>query len=364
MSVTVTKLQTRKNAPGETRLVREQHKPLAQGEVLFAVDRFALTANNITYAAFGDAMSYWQFFPTGDPAWGHMPVWGFADVVASDIEGISQGERFYGYFPAASHIAMTPIRISERGFYDGAPHREKLVSAYNQYTRCSADPAWTPDAENHQMLLRPLFITSFMLADYLADNRFFGAEQVVFSSASSKTAYGTAWCIGEGPAAVALTSGPNRSFTEELGIYRRSLSYDDFERIDAGGPTLYVDFSGDTALRARIHRHFAGSLVHDCFAGSAQNYDFIAMADLPGPQPRFFFAPDQIKKRNADWGGTELSGRIKAAQARFVAYLTERRLLEIDVAAGLTAAQSVVAIFAAGRTDPRRGHVIRLDERL
>ena len=31
----------------------------APGEVLLAIDTFALTANNITYAAFGDAMQYW-----------------------------------------------------------------------------------------------------------------------------------------------------------------------------------------------------------------------------------------------------------------------------------------------------------------
>ena len=45
------------------------------------------------------------------------------------------------------------------------------------------------------MIVRPLFITSFMLADFLQDNAFFGARQVVVSSASSKTAYGTAFCL-------------------------------------------------------------------------------------------------------------------------------------------------------------------------
>lgn len=364
MSVTVTKLQTRKNAPGETRLVRVRQELPAEGKILFAVDRFALTANNITYAAFGDAMSYWQFFPTGDPAWGHMPVWGFADVVASDVEGIDEGERFYGYFPAASHVAMTPIRVSERGFYDGAPHREKLVSAYNHYTRCRADAAWTPEGEDHQMLLQPLFITSFVLADFLADVRFFGAEQVVFSSASSKTAYGAAWCVGGEPPAIALTSAGNLAFTGELGVYRQSLAYDDLEQMNPNRPTLYVDFAGDTALRGRIHRHFAGSLVYDCLVGAAQNNGLFEKVDLPGPKPKFFFAPEQIAKRNAEWGGAELTRRIHDAQSRFIAYLTERRLLEIDVVAGLTAAQSVISVFAAGRTDPRRGHVVRLDEQL
>ena len=44
--------------------------PLASGQVRLRVEHFALTANNITYAAFGAAMNYWQFFPTDDDGWG------------------------------------------------------------------------------------------------------------------------------------------------------------------------------------------------------------------------------------------------------------------------------------------------------
>ena len=42
--------------------------PLAPGEVRLRIDRFALTSNNVTYGAFGEAMHYWDFFPTGEPA--------------------------------------------------------------------------------------------------------------------------------------------------------------------------------------------------------------------------------------------------------------------------------------------------------
>ena len=47
------------------------------------MDKFALTANNVTYAAFGDAMHYWKFFPGPDDESGRVPVWGFADVADS-----------------------------------------------------------------------------------------------------------------------------------------------------------------------------------------------------------------------------------------------------------------------------------------
>ncbi|CAG2131996.1 hypothetical protein LMG31506_00946 [Cupriavidus yeoncheonensis] len=192
-TIAVTRLFTRKDALNESRLeAGTERADAADAEVLLRIDRFALTTNNITYAAFGDAMQYWDFFPTGQPGWGHMPVWGFADVVASGVEGIDVGERFYGYFPIASHLRVQPVRVTERGFYDGAEHRGKLTSAYNQYTRVSQDAAYAHELESYQMLYRPLFITSFMLADFLQDNRFFGATRLVVSSASSKTAYRTA----------------------------------------------------------------------------------------------------------------------------------------------------------------------------
>src|SRR6185369_3892132 len=129
------------------------------------------------------SMSYWGFFPSGVAGWGHMPVWGFAEVAASNVSGVEPGERFYGYFPIASHLVVQPVRVTERGFYDGTPHRLELTSAYNQYQRVRTDAAYRAQDESYQALLRPLFITSFMLADFLEDNAFFGARQIVFSSA-------------------------------------------------------------------------------------------------------------------------------------------------------------------------------------
>ena len=46
---------------------------LQPGQIRVKVNSFALTSNNITYAAFGDAMSYWQFWPTDDAVWGVIP---------------------------------------------------------------------------------------------------------------------------------------------------------------------------------------------------------------------------------------------------------------------------------------------------
>src|SRR6059058_3177117 len=116
---TVTRLLTQKNALDQSRIEQQQRDlSPAAGEVVLKIERCAITTNNITYAAYGDSMQYWNFFPTGLEGWGHMPVWGFADVVASAVSGVEVGERFYGYYPIASHIWMKPERVTERGFYD------------------------------------------------------------------------------------------------------------------------------------------------------------------------------------------------------------------------------------------------------
>jgi hypothetical protein len=169
MAVTVlTQLQSDKRELSRTRIVTAELPELSPGQALLAIDSLALTANNITYAAFGDVphLRYWSFFPTGEESFGHMPAWGFANVVASAAAGLDVGERFYGYFPIASHLVVEPVRVSERGFYDGTPHRLELTSAYNHYQRTRTDAAYREPHEAYQALLRPLFITSFMLADF------------------------------------------------------------------------------------------------------------------------------------------------------------------------------------------------------
>ena len=365
-SVTVTRLLTCKNALNQSRVdTIEQPLPLGDGEVLLKIDRVALTTNNITYAAFGDAMQYWDFFPTQDPDWGHMPAWGFADVVASTVAVVETGERFYGYFPIASHIKMQAVRVSPRGFYDGSEHRATLTSAYNQYMRCSNDAAYVRADENYQLIVRPLFITSFMGADFLQDNNFFGAEQVLVSSASSKTAYGTAFCLhGKYDVKLlGLTSGRNREFVEGLGCYDETVTYDALESLAQDWPTLYLDFSGDEALRSKVHHHFGSSLTYDCFAGSAQNTDFLRKLDLPGPEPKFYFAPVQIKKRNADWGHDVVNQRFNDAQLRFIRRISdpENSWMRVEETHGFTAAQQLIDDLHAGRTAPFNGYVVIID---
>ena len=115
------------------------------------------------------------------------------------------------------------------------------------------------------MLLRPLFATSFLIDDALADEGFGGADRVVLASASSKTAYGTAFMLAgrEDIEVVGLTSPRNADFVRALGCYDEVLTYDEVGALAGGGKVAYVDMSGDGALRASVHRALGDELVSD-----------------------------------------------------------------------------------------------------
>ena len=127
---------------------------LENGEVLVKVERFAYTANNITYAVAADMVGYWKFFPPvgeNTARWGVIPVWGFAEVVASKSEGIPVGDRLFGFFPPAKHVKMTPVSVSESRFIDGAAHRSALPRGYNIYQRVLNDKNYNPAFDRERM---------------------------------------------------------------------------------------------------------------------------------------------------------------------------------------------------------------------
>jgi hypothetical protein len=339
---------------------------LPEGAVRLRVESFALTANNVTYGAFGDAMNYFGFFPTGSAETGCIPVWGFATVVESRCEGVAVGERLYGYLPMANEVTLQPARVNEGGFMDGAAHRRELHPVYNQYLRCAADAGYDAAREAEQALLRPLFTTSFLIDDFLADNDFFGARQVLLSSASSKTAYGTAFCIGQRrgtPQAVkvvGLTSPSNTGFTQALGCYDEVLPYGALTMADLARPSVYVDFSGSASLRAQVHELFGEGLLYSCSVGGT---DWQAMGSgkgLPGPRPVLFFAPAQIKKRNADWGPPQLQFRLAQAWQAFLQRVTDpqRPWLRVVQGQGPQAVAELYAAFVDGQVDPLQGHML------
>jgi hypothetical protein len=340
-------------------------EPLADGAVRLRIERFGLTSNNVTYAAFGEAMHYWSFFPTGNPATGCVPVWGFATVEASRCEGVATGERIYGFVPMADRVTLWPARIDAAGFFDGAAHRRELHPVYNHYRFCRADPGYDAAHEAEQALLQPLFTTSFLIDDFLADNGFFGAAQVLLASASSKTAYGTAFCLGQRPGigVVGLTSPGNLDFTRSLGCYGHVVGYDAIASLDPAAATVYADMSGSATVRAAVHRHFGERLVHSCAVGGTHWGELGqpgAGERLPGARPTLFFAPAQIRKRQIDWGRSGFAERLAAAWHAFMKPVTDpdHPWLRVVHGQGHDAVAATYAALVDGRIDPREGHML------
>ncbi len=347
-------------------------RPLSAGEARLSIEHFALTANNITYAAFGEAMKYWQFFPAPDAAWGCLPVWGFATVAESRADGVTVGRRVWGYYPAGTHLVVTPGRVREGGFVDLAAHRQDLAAAYQQYVFCDADPGWQPHLEGLQAVLRPLFVTSFLIDDFLADNVCFGAAQLLLSSASSKTAYGTAFCLAQrrgaplAPRVIGLTSAANLAFTQALGCYDAVRLYADVNALDATVPTVYVDFAGDASVRAAVHGHFGDALTFSSSIGGTHVSALGSGRGLPGPRPTLFFAPAQIKKRAAPppegWGRQALEQRIAQAWQAFVQRVAcaDDAWLTVVNLRGPQALEAAYRALLDGRANPAQGVMLSL----
>ena len=174
---------------------------VGHGEILVQVDSYAMTANNVTYAVFGkpaglfgNDQGYWDFFAEKNEA-GRLPVWGFATVLVSDIEGVAPGDRFYGYYPMASHAVLVPGNIGPNGFTDITPRRTTLPPIYNQYQRMDALGDYRAEHHDYWPVFRPLFLTGWLIADQFEDEGDYGAAQILVASASSKTAIGLGYTI-------------------------------------------------------------------------------------------------------------------------------------------------------------------------
>jgi hypothetical protein len=371
--MTTRQFQVRKDRLATCRVVELPDDPPADDQVRVRIEHFAYTSNNITYAAFGAAMGYWQFFPVAPDAdgvaWGCIPVWGFGQVVQSRHPGVASGERLYGYWPMASHAVLQPSQLTPDGFADGAPHRAALHQIYNRYLLCRRDPFYTPQSEELQALLRPLFLTAWLIDDFLADNDHFGATKrgqrgvMLLSSASSKTAYATAAQLARRPEVevVGLTSASNVAFCQSLGVYSRVLTYDQVDALPADMPCVYVDFAGNGTLRKAIHHRFS-SLAYSCSIGGTHVDRLGGGRDLPGPRPVLFFAPAQAEKRSADWGAAGFNQRLVAAWHAFLAQVgnPDAPWLIVRRHVGPAAVQEAHALVLGGQGDARLGHMLSM----
>lgn len=288
-------LEVWKDQIGLARVANVEPAAIVEGQARFEVERFGLTANNVTYALFGDRMLYWTFFPSDADGWGRVPAWGFATVVESRSADVREGGRIYGFVQMGGDLVLTPERVDDQRFQDRSAHRAGLPAAYLSYR--FAEPSERDDAT---MLLQPLLVTAILLARSLE-----GASRVVFSSACSKTALATTYLLARRAVETAgITSSAD--VVSSLGVYDEVVGYDPIEGLQCG-PATFVDLSGNADVRAAVHRHLADDLQASVLVG-ATHVDATRSTDdpLPGPEPTFFFAPDHL----GDGIDTEVLGEL------------------------------------------------------
>ncbi|QOZ72506.1 DUF2855 family protein [Bradyrhizobium arachidis] len=331
---------------------------LPEDALLVRVDRFAFTANNITYAVLGDTVKYWELFPA-PKGFGNIPVWGFGDVIASRHPNVPVGERLFGYFPMATHLVIEAADVSKRGLRDGAAHRQNVAPVYNAYARVSGDPAYAGRQGDYQALLRPLFMLSFLVDDFLAENDDFGACTVLLSSASSKTAFGLGHLLhARGRKVIGLTSSGNTAFVTSLGCYDEVVTYDRVTSLPSDTPVAFTDMAGNSALRAELHRHFGDQMKCSMRVGLTHRATDAEEAALPGAKPRWFSAPETIRKRAKDWGPGGIEQRFGRAWSGFAPTLDQR--LTVIESRGPDAVRQVYLNTLKGRIPPEQGHMLSL----
>lgn len=336
---------------------------LNAGQVLLKVDSFAFTANNVTYGHFGDAMAYWSFFPAPEGL-GRVPVWGFANVAASTIGDIKVGERIFGYLPISSHLIIEPNRLNPLGFTDASKHRRNLPAVYNVYRRWVNDPNYDLKREPELAIFLPLYSTAFLLDDHMSSESFWGADTIVLSSASSKTAYATATLLHERKTTrvVGVTSEEHFAFTSGIGCYDQVLTYAQIGALEAGSKTVYVDMSGSGKIRSEIHKLLGDKLVQDVMIGATHFSEAGDDSNLDGIKPVFFFAPTQAAKRSHDWGADVLNQRVAESLKDFIKKATEPNnpVLTVVRDRGMQAVDRIYHEVLSGHSSPGIGYVLSL----
>lgn len=311
---------------------------LQQDEVLLETDSFGFSANNITYAALGFKMGYWGFFPPQSDdscdnpnGFGIVPVWGFATVKASCHPDIKEGEKVFGYLPMASHWVIKAGKVAPHGFSDLHEMRNSISPVYDQYLRCAADPGYDKDREAWQLNFRPLYMTSFVLDDYVAEKA--QGETLLLSSASSKTALGTAQLLKDQKASrkasykvVGLTSQSKVDMVKASGCYDAVYSYDDLSSLTSDNSDLrywLLDFAANGTLINHLSERLGDSLSEVTLIGAT---DWKA-EEKPNPKrlnAEIFFAPARVKLRQGEWGHEAFLAKYAGAWQRFASKVSDQ----------------------------------------
>jgi len=351
--------QVKKENFTEGRIIEFPNPDLEDGQILLEVEKFAYTSNNITYAVAGDTLQYWNFFPPAqneNDEWGIIPVWGTAKVKKSKAEGVSIGDRLFGYLPSADQLIMQPAKVTEHRIIEGAAHRTSLPTPYNMYSRL---PVHSHKAfENSQMLLGPLFLTAWCLKGTLEYKNWYNAEQIILLSASSKTSLGLAYALKNthhAPPVIGLTSKRNMDTVKGFDLYQKIFSYQDLMQIDLKNSAI-VDMSGNAKVINNLSQHLNDKL-NFCLRVGLTHWDETTSSQvIPKDKSKFFFAPSYIEKYIAT-KGFEAYEKAKDSFLK-KAFNDAESWLKFETINGIQGLQGIHKAVCNGMIEPYKGLII------
>ena len=363
-------LQTFKNDLSRTRIIQTQSLEIDEGEISVSIESFAFTSNNVTYGVAGDTIGYWQFFKATEDKnddWGCIPVWGFAKVIKSNVEEVVVGERLFGYFPPGDILNLNPVKITNQGFADGKEHRKDLPATYNNYLRLSGDVNYDNSLDDIRSLLFPLHITSFCICDALKVEGYFGADQIIIVSASSKTAIGVAQGLQEAsgaPSIVGLTSQKNLDFVNNLDCYDEVITYDQISKVNINLKSVMVDMAGSREILGTLHGSLGDNMLKCLTVGMTHWDNEVTAEDALGQamlreRTEFFFSPAHIQKRVKDWGhegyNQKTSEFMKTRSIQSADWMQVKKII------GLENFISTYEKFVSGNINPSEGIIVELE---
>jgi len=366
----MSQFQTFKSDLAKSRITTQAKANIHNNEILVRIEKYAFTANNITYGVAGDTIGYWKFFPAADDernTWGCIPMWGFGEVIESNCNDITNGERLFGYFPAADYLTLSPIKVSNHIFTDGKEHRRELPAVYNNYVRLAGEQDYDASMDAIRALLFPLHITAFCLCDSLADESYLEASQVIVVSASSKTAIGLAQGLAESqdaPKIVGLTSRKNLEFVKNLGCYDEVVTYDELQKVDCSQGSVMVDMAGSREILGTLHRELGDNMLK-CLTVGMTHWDNTTTAEdalgqaMLRERTEFFFAPAHIQKRIGEWGHDAYAKKSNAFMAkRAIQSKDWMQIIEIN---GLDQFIPIYEAMVGGNINPNEGIIVNLN---
>ncbi|RSM67971.1 DUF2855 domain-containing protein [Kibdelosporangium aridum] len=325
------------------RVVPDQVPDPARGSVLLRIERFVLTSNNITYARHGDRLGYWTAFPAREPGWGRVPCWGAARVVGGDPELAAPGELFVGFLPMATHVLVDAEPLPT-GFRATSPERSGMYPIYRDMARVN-------DTIDDVGLATTggVAATAAHLSDELQAT---APAQVVFSSATSRTALTTAVVLREaGVRVVGLTAAVRAKVAARAEVFDDVLSYDDVADLVAIPGTAYVDVAGRPEITAAVARTLGPALIRSLRVGVTHALSEVpAQVSLPGPP---------VEQFNVGLRRIDVAGRIGAEKMAALEQAAEKSVavwagehLAVDKVTGLEQVRPVWHRVLRGEADP------------